>query len=697
MRNRIGMSESERIQLNNDLVEALERVLPPEMVPRASVRAHALLARNDITPHRALDVLATILRDAGVETELVRIDGDMVPAGFMVDAQYHLRYVDAGAPEARQALDERILVVRGRVTSFLTRAAQPPAIRSAMTRTNGTDTVASFRDVWPFLRAILMEERSNILVVIGYSIVSSLLALVVPITAQAVVNAVALGVFNKQLLVLCALVFLGLLASGVVGVLERWVIDLIQRRIFVFTSFAFIQRLPALRLAALREQYAPELVNRFFDVITIQKSVGKILLEGINAILVLTVGLVVLGFYHPFFLLYDAILVAFLPFIVYVLGRGGIGAAMRVSKRKYAVAAWLEEVARAHLAVKLTGARSFVYDTLDTIASTYVEDRRRHFVILARQMFGSMFFKSVATVGVLGLGGILVIDQQMSLGQLVAAEIVIVMMLNAVEKLIGQLDLYYDLVAAVDKVSSVMNKPLEDVGGVLVPASTTGGSIEMRDVWFTYEGAAQPTLRGASLLVPSGGRISLVGNSGSGKTTLLHMLLGLERPDRGMILVNGVEVRSADLTSLRARFGLVSPIDQLVDGTIEENVVLGRPISHTDVQWALRMACLHDDIMALPDGLATELRADGLTISFGMQRRILFARMIVHRPEILLLDEAFDGIENATKHRMLEAILAYPSWTIVNVSHDGDVVRSTDTIYLMHDGRITPPEDKADA
>ncbi len=681
------MSEQIRNALERDIDAALIVVLGSDLSVKASVRARALLSRDVVTAERALDVLATILSDAGIETEYVDSATPDLPsiAYYVGEASRIVRKKSGVSGTA----GNRVLIVRGKVSSFLTHAATPPEIRSASPRVNDRPSTAKFSDVWPFIRAFLGDERSNIAVVIAYSIVSSLLGLVVPLTAQAVVNSVALGVFSGQLLTLSALVAFGLVASGMVGILERWVVEIIQRRIFVHTSFSFMQRILALRMSALREQYAPELVNRFFDVITIQKSVGKILLEGTNAVLVLFVGLVVLAAYHPLFLLYDAILVAFLPVIVYVLGRGGIGSAILVSKHKYAAVAWLEEVARAQLAFKITGARPFAYSTLDAIAASYVADRRRHFAILVRQMFGSMLFKSAAAVGVLAIGGMLVIDQQMSLGQLVAAELVIIMILNAVEKLINQLDMYYDLVAAVDKVAAVVNQPIEDVGGLVVPSLQSGGTIDLRNVWFTYDGSTTSTLRGASLFVPSGGRVSLIGRSGSGKTTLLHVLLGLERSDKGTVFVNGIDIRIAELASLRARFGLISPNDQILDGTIEENILLGRPLAHSDLQWAMNMACVTDDILALPDGLSTVLRADGHAIPFGMQRRILFARMIVHRPEILLLDEAFDGIEDVTKRQMLEGLVNCPHWTIINLSHDSDAVRSTESIYVIDEGRIT--------
>lgn len=583
----------------------------------------------------------------------------------------------------------QVVDIVGRFHSFLSVDSTLPPIR-------GHSRIEEppphrLRDVWPYMRRVLRAEKSDILVVTGYSVLSSLLGLVVPVASQAIVNAVALGVFSQQLVVLCLLVLAAMIALAVVAVLERSIIDVIQRRLFVRTSFDIVYRLPLIKRSALRQTYGPELVNRFFDVITVQKSLGKFLLEGINSILVLLTGLILLGLYHPFFLLYDLAFLVFLPLLVLVIGRGAIPTAIKVSKRKYETAAWLEDVARAQIAWKITGASHHAMDQVDTIATRYVDARKKHFTVLARQIFGSYVFKAFATVGILGLGGALVIEQQISLGQLVAAEIVILMIIGALDKLIAQFDVYYDLVAAMDKLSAIAEQPMEDVGGLDVPRQRGGGSLEFKNVALAFDGAG--VLRDITLDIPSGSRVGIVGPSGAGKSTILELAAGLFEADRGRVAINGVDVRTSDLASLRSRIGYVFPDNQLIPGTVLDNILLGRKFPVSDIDWALSMVRLDRDISKLEYGLQTMVTPTGETLPFGIQRRMVIARMLIGKPDILLLDEAFDGIEDAVKLDIIDKIFKYRFWTVVCVTHDPEIVRRCPTIVVVDDGKVVQTGD----
>lgn len=550
------------------------------------------------------------------------------------------------------------------------------------------------QQTWKFLRRILHLERRDIGIVVAYSTFTSILSLVVPLASQAIVNAVALGVFNLQLVALCIMVFAALAAAGVIDLFERFVIEMIRRRLFVRTAFDIVQRLPHVHASKL-EGYAPELVNRFFDVITMQKSISKFLFEGVNAILILFTGMVLLGVYHPFFLVYDLILIAFIPVLVFVLGRGGIETAVIASKKKYATAAWLEEVARVFLALKFHGTSAYPSHQLDVLLQQWVTARRTHFRVYLRQVFSSSIFRAIATVGVLALGGLLVIDRQISLGQLVAAEIVLILILGAVDKLINQLDAWYDLVAASDKVSSVLELPIEQNGKVKVVHRENGGTIAFKDIHHGYPGQP-PLLSGVSLTIQQGQRVSLVGRSGAGKSTLLRLLLGTERADRGVISYNDVDVRIADLNCLRREIGIAQPENLLINASILDNILLGREIDHADVMWALDMAYLRDDVETLPEGLSTMISSMGLELPYGLRRRIQIARAIVQRPDTLLLDECFDGVDDAMKLHILDGLFAYSGWTIINVSHDLEIIRRTHMIHVLHGGVICESGTPAD-
>lgn len=580
-----------------------------------------------------------------------------------------------------------VLIIEGSHSSFLSSDDSFQRHRSQFVFDDDSVPIKRFRDVWPMMKRIIGMERRDIGVVAVYSVLTSLLGLVLPLSSQAIVNAVALGVFSQQLVVLCIVVFCAMMVIAVASVLERYVIDMIQRRLFVTSAFDIVYKLPRIMARALDDIYAPELVNRFFDVTTVQKSVGKFLLEGFNSVLILLTGLIVLATYHPFFLLYDILFLLFIPVLVFVLGRNAIPTAIIVSKRKYQAAAWIEEVARNQRGFKLTGSSAFTLSRMGEISAGYTDAKRRHFHVLARQIIGSYVFKGVAMVGILALGGVLVLEQSLSLGQLVAAEIIIIMILGAMEKIIGQFDLYYDLIAGLEKLSNIIGQPLETVGGSNVPETEFGGTLSFNGVGYSY--GQNNILTDVSFSVKSGEHVSLVGHSGAGKSTLARLILGFDSPSTGFIEVNGVDTRSADLSSLRRRVSYIFPENSIIPGTVLENITLGRLVNDEDLNWAVSMARLDELLRDLPSGLYTQVAASGEMLSFGLRRRILFARMILGKPDVLLIDEAFEGIEDGTKLEMLNDLMKWPHWTIVNITHDPEMVRRTRNVYVLSNGTIS--------
>jgi ATP-binding cassette subfamily B protein len=543
-----------------------------------------------------------------------------------------------------------------------------------------------FRTVWPLMKNIIATERRDILIVVVYSIFVSLLGLVVPLSSQAIVNAVALGVFSRQLVVLCIVVFLSMIVTAVMVVFERHLIDVIQRRLFVTTAFDIVHRIPKIREDAVRNMYIPELVNRFFDVITVQKVVGKFLLEGVGALLMLLTGLLVLFLYHPFFLVYDLIFLAFIPVLVFVLGRGSLTTALGVSNAKYDTAAWLEEVARNQRSIKLDSDPEFSPSRLDGITIRYVDAKARHYRIIARQMLGSYIFKAFATVGILALGGILVLEQAISLGQLVAAEIIIIMIIGAIEKLLTQFDEFYDFAAALYKLQSIGKLASERADGDVVPTMSGGGSIELASVSFT-EGTAS-VVRNVSLSIHAGEHVSIVGGSGSGKSTVAKLILGLLMPTNGHVRVNGIDTKVADLQSLRSHVGYLDPDDSLMPGTVYDNIVLGRRTAPSDLEEVLRLCLLDEEIQNLPLGLRTEIVALGANLSYSVRRRILLARVLLNRPEIVIIDSAFQGLEDGLKMRLVESLIQNTSCTVVNISFDTDIIALTGKVHVLSAGEL---------
>lgn len=533
---------------------------------------------------------------------------------------------------------------------------------------------------------LLKEEKKDFTVVVIYAVIVGLMSLVVPLSASAIVNSVMLGL-SSQLAMLCVLVAIGLLVVGAFDVMKRYVADILQRRIFVRTSFDIAYRLPRMTQLAFNQEYAPEVVNRFFDVLTIQKTIGKFLLDGTGSGLVILLGLILLAIYHPFFILFDLALLAFVPIVIFVLGQNGLETSVKESKKKYALVSWFEEIARCQASFKLFAKPEFVYQRVDKIAVNYVEARHKHFLVLMRQMIGSAVFRAATTVGVLGLGGALVLSEQLTIGELVAAELVVVAMLGAIEKLIEQFELHYDLFTAIDKVSHLVDRPLEASGGEPIPKSGEAVSVSLKNVEFGYD-EHHKFLKNVSLEIPKGARVSLVGTSGSGKTTLASLLLGLYEPSRGKIMIGDYDISRLSLESIRKTVGIVLEANELFDGTIEENITMGRDFSYEHLVWALKTSQLYDEVYSLPDGLKTRLMPMGQNVSIGMRRRIMFARTIIGKPNVLILDECFGGIEESVKLDLIQALYREKCWTIIDIAHDAELIRRSEMVYVLKDGKI---------
>jgi len=547
------------------------------------------------------------------------------------------------------------------------------------------------------LMRLVAEERADMWVLLTYTVVAGLMALAVPLAAQALVNIVAANVLLQPLVVLSLLVLGGMLCAGLLQLLKLSLVERLQQRVFARVALAMAARMVRMRASALRGEYAPELVNRFFDVLTVQKALSKLLLDGLTVSLQALVGLVLLGIYNPLLLGFDLFVLLFAALIIGVLGWNGLRSSIEESREKYGVADWLEELARCHMSLKMHGRGGYLLGRADDAVVRYLVARREHFRVYWRQAAGSYLFQALASAGVLALGGWLVINRQLTLGQLVAAQIIVVSVLAALDKLVRQADQVFDLLAALDKIGHVTDLPVERTGGYELPAGEGGLSVVCRGVRFAYS-PGDEVLAGLDLNLAPGDRVSLVGASGAGKSTLAMLLCGLEEPSHGTIEVGGVEVRALDLPSLRRAVTMVGYTNEIFDGTIEENVRVGREfVGHEDVRWALEMAHLTDDIARMSGGASTPLVSGGANLSRGQAQRLLIARALAARPRLLILDEAFTGIDERTTLKILDALYAPEHrWTIIDISHEAEVVLRSGVVHVLADGRIVEAGTPAD-
>lgn len=524
-----------------------------------------------------------------------------------------------------------------------------------------------------------MPERRELWMVLVYAIGVGVLNLAVPITAMAVVNTAALSNLVQQLLALCVALLVCLVMSAFLQLLQQIVVEYIQRRVFVRVVATLADRLPRAELQAFDQQYGPELVNRFFDILTIQKAAATLLMDGVSLFLQVMIGLILLAFYHPLLLAFDAVLIAGLLFMTFVLGRGAVSGAIRESRSKYAVSGWMEELARNPIAFKLSGGPDFAKSRADELTQDYLAARAAHYHILLRQIGFALFLQVFASTALLALGGYMVINGQLTLGQLVAAEMVVTLVVASFSKFGKHLESYYDLLAAVDKVGHMLDLPIEHDGISPHIGDTQAAKLEVRDLTFAHTDAHDAVIRDLSFAIAPGERVAVVGPNGAGKSTLVDLLFGLRTPQSGWVQIDGIDVRDLKLDALRKQIAIVKGVE-IFEGTILENVCVGRPdVTLADARNALASVDVLETILAMPKGIHAHLTPGGHPLSLGATERVVLARAIAGRPRFLVLDETLDNMDREIRDKVWSVITGQQApWTLLVVTHNDDVARRMD-------------------
>jgi putative ABC transport system ATP-binding protein len=549
------------------------------------------------------------------------------------------------------------------------------------------DHLPAWRRYFTFLR----PEAGDLWSIVVFGIASAVLSLAVPLTVDALVTSILFGALLTPLVVL-TLVLLGcLLLNGTLRALQVWIAEVIERRMLVRVAADLSWRLPRVQISAFDERHGPEQVNRFFDTITLQKSSTKLVLAVTNVVLQTVVGMAVLAFYHPFLLILTLGLVAAVLVIVFVFGWGGVRTAVAESIAKYEVAAWLQELARHTTAFCTKGGADFAAGRADDLCRRYIAARKRHFRIWFRQFLGSVVLQVLAATAVLAVGGWLVIEQQLTPGQLVASELIVTAVAGNLIKVADVLKDWYDACASADKVGHLVDLPLERQDGAPLPAGDKGVAVDLRGLACAAPGEPGGQ-RVFDLSVRAGERVALVGSTGGAASYVLDALFGLREPIAGTTTVDGLDLRQLRLDTTRDDFALVHGTE-IVEGTVLENLLFGRAMLGPDaVREALVAVGLWDEVLALPDGLDTRLTTRGGPLSSSQASRLMLARAIVRSPRLLMLDGAIDVLTKPMRALVLRNLFdRRRNWTVLVVTQEDDVAAACDRT-IDCDAATTAPE-----
>lgn len=543
---------------------------------------------------------------------------------------------------------------------------------------------------WQRLIRMLKLDKRDVRQVFYYAIFAGLVSLTLPLGIQAIINLIQGAQVSTSWIILVILVTLGVAFQGALQLMQIRIIENIQQKIFTRSSFEFAYRFPKIKMSELRDFYPPELANRFFDTLNIQKGISKLLIDFPTALLQIVFGLLLLSLYHPFFIAYGILLLGLIYVVFKYTITRGLETSLLESKQKYKVAHWIQEVARCIVSFKLSGKTSHALEKNDYLTEGYLKARENHFKVLVLQFIQMVGFKILVTGGLLIIGGLLVLNQEMNIGQFVAAEIIILLVISSVEKLIVGLESFYDVLTALEKLGQVVDMEVEPQQKDLELLNQEDFVLELDNVTYAVPDRQKPILDSISLQVKPKDRILIKGANGSGKSSILHLVSGLLEPTKGSIFVNGFRLKSENLNHFRSKVGQSLKLETPFEGTLMNNITFNdTTIPKKDIMWALEITGLNNVVREMDNGLDTIIFPEGKQISYTVAKKIVLARSLVKRPKLLVLRDPLDQFDSDEAERIMD-YLTHPDrpWSLMVVSDDPKWLSRCGRVIHLADGKI---------
>jgi ABC-type bacteriocin/lantibiotic exporter with double-glycine peptidase domain len=537
---------------------------------------------------------------------------------------------------------------------------------------------------------LLKLDRRDISQIFFYAIFSGLVSLSLPLGIQAIINLIQAGRVSISWVVLVVIVVIGVALVGILSLMQLRITENLQQKIFVRSSFEFGYRLPKIKFEELYNQYPPELANRFFDTLTIQKGTSKLLIDFSTALLQIVFGILLLSLYHPFFIFFG-VLLAFLLYSIFRFSfEAGLSSSLKESKYKYKVVSWLQEIARNNFSFRKQENFDFALEKNNQLVAEYINYREKHFKVIKRQFTQLIGFKVIITASLLLIGGYLVLNQKMNIGQFVAAEIIILLVINSVEKIIIGLESLYDVLTSVEKIGQIVDLKMEEINEKTTDYCFTNISIETENLNFKYPDASNEVLSEINLKIEPSEKIYLDGVNGSGKSTLIRILAGLIQPTSGSFFINDDTYRKIDLTQYRSQISTITQGETPFEGTVLENITMNNPsISNADIKWAIESVQLGSFIKTLPNGLDTKIFPDGRQLSSSNAQKILLARSIVNKPKILFYEDPLDTMDEQASQEIINFLTDSSNpWTVIVSSKNNYWEEKCSRKITLNNGKI---------
>jgi ABC-type bacteriocin/lantibiotic exporter with double-glycine peptidase domain len=534
------------------------------------------------------------------------------------------------------------------------------------------------------IQALIRGHKKEVVSIYLFSILGGIVNLSLPLGVQTIIGLVMGATMVTSIYVLIFFVVLGVFLMGLFQINQMKIIESIQQKIFAHYAYEFAEKIPRLDLKQMDKYYLPEKVNRFFDTLNIQKGFAKLLLDIPVASVQIIFGIILLSLYHPLFIILGLILLLLLALILYYTSEKGIQTSSEESTYKYEVAGFFGEMARTIKTFKFSQGSDLNLIRTDKNVSGYLGARTKHFHVLLFQYKTLLFFKISLTTLMLTFGSYLLVNQQLNVGEFIAAEIVILLLIGAVEKLIISLDSAYDVITGLEKLASVNESPIE-TSGELELSTRVGLEIDMRNFTFEFE-PGKPVLEAINLHINSGEKIQLNGPDGSGKSIFLRILTGNYKDFRGTLLINQVPIKNYSLASLRKQTGVLLQGQEIFSGTVYENISLGRkevtPAIILDTANQLGMS---DFLNHFSLGFDSYIEPNGKKSPQSIIKKILLLRALCGEKRLLLLENPWAGLDGELAEKLREFLLKKSDATVIISTNESE---GFDQKLLIKNGKI---------
>ncbi|UPQ77508.1 peptidase domain-containing ABC transporter [Chryseobacterium nepalense] len=535
----------------------------------------------------------------------------------------------------------------------------------------------------------ITKEKKDVTNIYFYAILNGLVQLSVPLGIQSIISFVMGATMATSIYILIIFVVIGTWLVGYFRLKVMQIIEKIQQKIFVEFSVAFTEKIPKVNLSSTRKYYLPELVNRFFDTQNLQKGISKILLEIPTALIQIIFGLLLLSFYHPWFLIFGALVVLSVVLIFNFTMESGIKSSIEESDKKYETAAWIEDLAASVKSFKINSETEIHLKGIDERVTGYLEHRTSHFKVLEIQYKTIIAFKVIITLAMLVIGTYLLVNQKLNIGAFIATEIVVLSIMAAVEKLIISLESYYDVIASLAKLNKVTELAEEKNGEIIFANQNEGIEIEFKNVDFYFNSNVH-ILQDINCIIRENAITVISGELGSGKSLLLNMMAGFYEPPAGSVLINKIPLKNIDKEKLRTEMGVYLEDMRMIQGTVQDNILMGNEnINMEDVMELSERIGTENISSQFTSGFFTEISETDPEISFSSKKKILLLRALIGEKKLLLLEDPVDGMNEIFKNKMLQYLkeISYKT-TIVIVSQNSEIIDYADHHLHLKNGTL---------